>query len=195
MKLGGKIDKDVIIRTVAQLESYAELKLHSARSLPGMIITMTLGLPAEPAEQTVNALFVNPPKPVDMRPPSAGRSRTPNTAARPRPPSNGARPQATAPRGPSADRERSKSPRRGQQPVARGRSTEKKSSSYSAEIELDPALECLQFYSRYSTSPNEVRKQSVPGIFRRPLTPKSKQHMKKTYFFATSGDTRFKDVR
>jgi hypothetical protein len=69
------------------------------------------------------------------------------------------------------------------------------SSSYSAEIELDPALECLQYYSRYSTSPNEVRKQSVPGIFRRALTPKSKEHMKKTYFYATSGDTKFKDVR
>jgi hypothetical protein len=203
VKLGGKIDKDVIIRTVSQLESYAELKLHSARTLPGIIITTTLGLPAGPAEQTVNALFVNPPKPVDMRSPSTGRPRTPSTAARPRPPSNGARPQTTAPRGPSADkqhpnRRQSQSPRRGQQPVARGRSPGKvssSSSSYSAEIELDPALECLQYYSRYSTSPNEVRKQSVPGIFRRPLTPKSKEHMKKTYFYATSGDTRFKDVR
>jgi len=129
-----------------------------------------------------------------MRQPSAGRSRTPNTAARPRPPSNGPRPQTTTFRGSSANRERSKSPRN-QQPAARGRSTEKKTSSYSAEVELDPALECLQFYSRYSKSPNDVRKQSVPGIFRRPLTPKSKEHLKKTYFFATSGETRFKDVR
>ena len=40
-----------------------------------------------------------------------------------------------------------------------------------------------------------VRKQSVPGIFCRPLTPRSKSHLKKTYFYSTSGDSKFKDVR
>ena len=60
---------------------------------------------------------------------------------------------------------------------------------------MDPALECLQYYTRYSTSPNQIRKQSVPGIFRRPLTPKSKSHLQTTYFYSTSGDTKFKDVR
>jgi hypothetical protein len=52
----------------------------------------------------------------------------------------------------------------------------------------------LQYYSRYLTSPSPVRKQSVPGIFRRALTPKSKEHLKKTYFYSTSGDTKFQDV-
>jgi hypothetical protein len=56
-------------------------------------------------------------------------------------------------------------------------------------------MECLQYYSRYSQSPNSVRKQSIPEIFRRPLTPKSKAHMKDYYFYSTSGDGKFKDVR
>ena len=85
IKLGGKIDKDIIIRTVSQLESYAELKLHSPRTLPGSLITTTLGLPVGTIEQTVNAHFVNPPKPVDLRSsprsPSTGRPRTPSNAA------------------------------------------------------------------------------------------------------------------
>ena len=41
IKSGGKITKDVIIRTVAQLESFADLKLHSPRTLPGNVITTT----------------------------------------------------------------------------------------------------------------------------------------------------------
>ena len=43
IKLGGPIDKEIIIRTVSQLESYAELKLHSPRTLPGSLITTTSG--------------------------------------------------------------------------------------------------------------------------------------------------------
>lgn len=52
LKTGGVIDKDTIIRTVGQLEGYAELKLHSPRTIPGSLITTTLGLPVESAEQT-----------------------------------------------------------------------------------------------------------------------------------------------
>ena len=213
MKLGGPIDKDIIIRTVSQLESYAELKLHSPRTLPGTLITTTLGLPVGTIEQNVNAHFVNPSRPVDLRssttPPS--RPRNPSNGARansrgPRSPSvnrNGARANSRGPRGSSVDkqylqRRQSQSPRRTNQQDPRGRSPEKSSSSsnaHSADIELDPALESLQYYSRFSTSPNHVRKQSVPGIFRRALTPKSKAHLKETYFYTTSGDTKFKDVR
>ena len=198
IKLGGPIDKDIIIRTVSQLESYAELKLHSPRTLPGSLITTTLGLPVGTIEQNVNAHFANPPKPVDLR-----SSTLPPSNGRPRNPSNGARDNSKGPRGSSVDkqhlqRQQSKSPRRSNQQEQRGRSPEKSSSSsnaHSAEIELDPALESLQFYSRYSTSPNMVRKKSVPGIFRRALTPRSKAHLKTTYFYSTSGDTKFKDVR
>ena len=83
----------------------------------------------------------------------------------------------------------------------RGRSPAKKAPekssarAYSTETEIDSEMDCLQYYSRYSQSPNPVRKQSMPSIFRRPLTPRSQEHLKKTYFFETSGAKRFSDVR
>ena len=139
-------------------------------------------------------------------PPSKNRSSSDGArtnSRNPRSPSvnrNGARVNSKGSRGNSVDkqhlqRRQSKSPRRDNQQKQRGRSTEKYSPSYAAEVEMDPALECLQYYTRYSTSPNQIRKQSVPGIFRRPLTPKSKSHLQTTYFYSTSGDTKFKDVR
>ena len=209
-KMGGPITKDIIIRIVSQLEAFAELKLHSPRTLPGTLITTTLGLPVSAVEQNVNAYFVNPPKPVDLRsstvPPSKHRSSSNGASTNYRPsrsPSgsrNGTRVNSKGPRGSSGDkqnpqRQQSKSPRRVNQQSPRGRSTEKSSPSYAAEVEMDPALECLQYYSRYSQSPNSVRKQSIPGIFRRPLTPNSKAHLKTNYFYSTSGDGKFKDVR
>ena len=80
MKIGGTIDKEIIIRTVSQLEAHAELKLHSPRTLPGSLITTTLNLPIGQSEQTVVAHFANPPPPVDLKrpsspPPSNDRSR------------------------------------------------------------------------------------------------------------------------
>ena len=207
MKLGGVIDKDIIIRTVSQLESYADLKLHSPRTLPGSLITTTLGLPVGSAEQNVVAHFANPQKPVDlksstpstMKPKNSSSTRS-NSNNRANSTGNRGRSNSRPPHNPSADkqnlqRRQSKSPdpnKNGQ----RGRSAEKSKSfsAHSADT-LDEELECLQFYSRYSTSPNQVRKQSVPGIFRRSLTPRSKEHLKQTYFFQTSGDNRFKDVR
>ena len=208
MKLGGPIDKDIIIRTVSQLESYAELKLHSPRTLPGSLITTTLGLPVTAIEQNVNAHFVNPQKPKDLRssttPPPNGRPRKPSNGARApsngaRTPSTGARASSNGSRHSSKDKQNprrlSKSPRRDDQKDQRGRSPQKSFPAHSAEMELDPALESLQFYSHYSTDPNPIRKQSIPGIFRRPLTPRSKEHLQETYFFSTSGDRKFEDVR
>ena len=87
---------------------------------------------------------------------------------------------------------------RGKPPSERGRSPEKKVPGPGARVysaDIDPELECLQFYSRYSQSPNEVRKKSIPSIFRRPLTPRSHDHLKKNYFMNTTGDSKFKDVR
>ena len=208
---GIAIDKDTIIRTVSQLEAYADLKLQTVRTLPGTLITTTLGLPIQPMENDINAHFVNPPKPVDIRPSarpsSTGRPRTPNNSSR-NASSNrsnsgsrntsASRSTSKTPRHPSAPRQQaprsqSKSPRRDYQKDQRGRSPEKSANVHLAE--MDPELECLQYYSRYSTSSNEQRKQSIPTIFRRALTPKTKAHLQTTYFFSTSGDSRFKDVR
>jgi hypothetical protein len=197
IKLGGKIDKDIIIRTVSQLESYAELKLYSPRMLPGSLITTTLGLPVGTIEQTVNAHFVNPPKPVDFHWETSDSQQCCQTwdSQQCCPFPDHSSPWLFCRQTAFSTSTESNS---GKQQEQRGRSPEKSSSSstaHSANIELDPALECLQYYSRYSTSPNPVRKQFVPGIFRRALTPKSKEHLKTTYFYSTSGDTKFKDVR
>ena len=91
-------------------------------------------------------------------------------------------------------------PNRGKPPGERGRSPEKKvpenrPSARAYSTDIDPELECLQFYSRYSQSPNEVRKKSILSIFRRTLTPRSHEHLKKNYFMSTTGDSKFKDVR
>ena len=66
-KSGGTVDKETIIRTITHLESYPELKLHTARSLPGSLITTTLNLPVGQAEQNISANFLNPPPPVDLQ--------------------------------------------------------------------------------------------------------------------------------
>ena len=119
IKLGGPIDKDIIIRTVSQLESYAELKLHSSTTLPGSLITTTFGLPVGSIEQNVNTHFANPPQPMELRsstrPPSNGRPRNPSNGSRTT--SNGPRPNSNGPRSSSRNqqhpqRQQSKSPRR-----------------------------------------------------------------------------------
>ena len=96
-------------------------------------------------------------------------------------------------------RKPSPSPNRGKPNGERGRSPAKKTPegatarAYSSE--LDPEIDALQYYSRYSQSPNEIRMKSIPSIFRRPFTPRSHEHVKKNYFMNTTGDARFKDVR
>ena len=204
MKLGGVIDKEVIIRTVTQLESYAELKLHSPRTLPGSLITTTLGLPVSSVEQTIVANYANPQKPVDLKNSSSSTKPQQNSSVirsasnhRANPARNGSRSNSRPLSNPPAEnskRRQSKSPFNDKN-NQRGRSVEKEKLFSANSAEIDEDIECLQYYSRYSQSPNQVRKQSVPGIFRRPLTPKSKEHLKQNYFFKTSGDTKFQDVR
>ena len=200
-KIGGKIDKEIIIRTVTQLESYADLKLHSPRTLPGTLITTTLGLPAGPDEQTILANYINPQKPVDIKKTSTKKNSSsnsrPNSNNRAKSASKNSRSRPSS-RNTSSDRvpnrNQSTSPNNGHINSQRGRGVDKTFPVNSADT-MDDEMECLQYYSRYSKSPNEVRKKSIPSIFRRPLTPRSKEHLKKNYFFTTSGDTKFQDVR
>ena len=63
VKIGGPIDKEIILRTVARLESHSDLKLQTPKTLPGTLITTTLGLPVNSIEHNINAHFVNPQNP------------------------------------------------------------------------------------------------------------------------------------
>ena len=180
IKVGGQIDKDIIIKTVSQLESYADLKLHSPRTLPGSLITTTLGLPVSSTEQNVNAHFANPLPPQDLRSSarssSNGRPRIPSYGSRP--PSTGPRTSSNGPRTPSngprsssgskhqSQRQQSKSPRRANHKnEQRGCSNVRSSSSsnaHSADISINPDYESLRFSSHYSNSHTPARKQHVP---------------------------------
>ena len=203
LKTGGIIDKEAIIRTVAQLESYAELKLHSPRTIPGSLITTTLGLPVESAEQTIVANYVNPQQPSNLKkpPPSKVQSSNKNHSSsnnrdnQPRQRSANSNSKSRNPSAENIKRSQSRSPNNNKN-NNRGRSVDKsKTISAKSADTLDDEMDCLQYYSRHSTSPNVVRKQSIPGIFRRSLTPKSKDHLQQTYFYNTSGDSKFSDVR
>ena len=79
---------------------------------------------------------------------------------------------------------------RGRHPTPSTKSESRPSSFQSYVSELDT----LAFYTIHSKSPNFKRKQSLPTIFRRPMTPKTYQHLKNNYFFKTSGGSRFSDV-
>ena len=79
---------------------------------------------------------------------------------------------------------------------SRGRSSERrkpKESKGSRSSSLCAEIEACQYYSVHSQSPNR-RKVSIPSVFRRPLTPRSFNHMKGNYFLDTSG-AKYKDVR
>ena len=108
--------------------------------MPGTLIATTLGLPVSAVEQNVNAHFVNPPRPVDLRsstvPPSKPRSSSDGACTNsrsPRSPSvnqNGTRANSKGSRGNSVDKlylqhRQSKSPSRVNQQEQRGRSSER----------------------------------------------------------------------
>jgi hypothetical protein len=189
-KMGGEITKESIIRVITQLEIHPDLRLHSSRQLPGSLITTTLNLPLGESDVNINAHFTNPAPPVDL---IKAKTQTPARSL------SGSRARSTSGKNDKNQfRKPSKSPNRGKK-EERGRSPDKRaperSSTRAYSVETDSEMDCLQYYSRYSQSPNPVRKQSMPSIFRRPLTPRSQEHLKKTYFFETSGAKRFKDVR
>jgi hypothetical protein len=54
-------------------------------------------------------------------------------------------------------------------------------------------IEAMQFHSIHSTE-NDRRKKSMAGVFRRPLTPNTYQHLKNNFFMKTANPERFKDV-
>ena len=131
---------------------------------------------------------------------------TPNLEENPKPPTNPPRngtPTATTPRSSSASSagtrtpcQQSKSPGPHRQ-NSRGRPRSKtptNTSSRSNSQAYIAELDTLAYYSIHSKSPNFKRKASLPTIFRRPLTPRTYNHLQKTYFFKTSGAERFKDV-
>ena len=188
-KMGGEVNKETIIRVITQLENHPELRLNNSRQLPGSLITTTLNLPLGESDVNINAHFTNPAPPVDLTKSPPGRSQS--------------GPRARSKSGNTEKnnqfRKPSPSPNRGKPSGDRGRSPGKKvpekPSARAYSTDIDSELDCLQYYSRYSQSPNEVRKQSIPSIFRRPLTPRSHDHLKKNYFMSTSGDKRFSDVR
>ena len=55
VKMGNNISKEDIIKTVTKLETYVELKLDSAKSLPSAIIDTTLNLPPGSEEHYLDA--------------------------------------------------------------------------------------------------------------------------------------------
>ena len=178
---------------ITQLEIHPDLRLHSSCQLPGSLITTTLNLPLGESDVSINAHFTNPAPPVDLtkaKTQTTGRSQSGPRARS----TSGKNDKNNQFRKPSKSPHREKNNERGRSPAKK--SPEKSSAiAYSAETEIDSEMDCLQYYSRYSQSPNPVRKQSMPSIFRRPLTPRSQEHLKKTYFFETSGAKRFSDVR
>ena len=188
-KMGGEISKESIIRVITQLEIHPDLRLHSARQLPGSLITTTLNLPLGEGDVNINAHFTNPAPPVDLVKKTQSPARTLSGS---RVPSTSGRRDKSQPRAPSKSPNRGKKEERGRSP---NKKTPEKQSTRAYSVEMDGEMDCLQYYSYYSQSPNPVRKQSMPSIFRRPLTPRSQDHLKKTYFFDTSGSKRFQDVR
>ena len=218
-RLGGIIDKDAIIRTVTNLETFTDLQLTSSRHLPAHMISTTLNLPPSTEPEVTLAAHSalenshsksSLPYPPRTPPPRADSGdkkphyRTQSGTRSPGPPrpNSGARLPSRSrsnSKTPYPGRSQSKSPTPNDPNKQRGRSSDKKfppapksrtaSAAYIAEIET------LQYYSILSKSPNIKRKASMPTIFRRPMTPNTYSHLKSNYFFKTSGGDRFKDVK
>jgi hypothetical protein len=77
-----------------------------------------------------------------------------------------------------------------------GRSVEKitpAARSPSSDSSALQQIEAMQFHSIHS-SENDRRKKSMAGVFRRPLTPNTYQHLKNNFFMKTANPERFKDV-
>ena len=228
---GAEITKDAILRTIAHLETFDDLKVTSTRSLPGFLVTTSLGLPPEETTHSVGAFIAAPPpnlppntapstapsspftpvspgtklKPGIHRPTSRTTSKTPSTSRGTTPKGQNIRPSSKSAQGhrsSSKDKHRkpnsryqSKSPNkmnstsRGRAPTPSTKPASRSSSqAYAAE------LDTLAYYTIHSKSPNFKRKQSLPTIFKRPMTPRTYSHLKKNYFFQTSGGSKFSDV-
>ena len=212
VKLQTEITKESIIRIVTSLESHDDLRLTSSRQLPGFLITTTLNLPPGESEITLqaNAALGNTPPPKLFPPPlikpPIRPSSSSNSSSSGRPSSAG-KPPTFQQRSKSRDqnkspgRKSSPSPNRrdnrnerGRSPGVKSSASNSKSSSRSNSTSAYIAeIDTLQYYSIHNQSPVTVRKQSMPSMFRRPLTPKTYSQLKGNYFFKTNPD-RFKDV-
>ena len=228
---GAEITKDAILRTIAHLETFDDLKVTSTRSLPGFLVTTSLGLPPEETTPSVGAFIAAPPTtlppntapstaasspftpvspgtkqaPGAHRPASRTSSKTPSTSRGSTPKGQNQRSSSKSSqshRSSSKDKQRkpnsryqSKSPNK-KNGNSRGRpttpSTQPKSRTSSQAYAAE--LETLAYHTIHSKSPNFKRKQSLPTIFKRPMTPRTYSHLQKNYFFQTSGGTKFADV-
>jgi hypothetical protein len=211
VKLQTEITKESIIRIVTSLESHDDLRLTSSRQLPGFLITTTLNLPPGESEITLqaNAALGNnsPPKlfPPPLTKPPTRPSSSSNSSSSGRPSSAGKSPtfqqrSKSRDQNKSPGRKSSKSPNRnnrddrGRSPSVKPQASSSRSASRSNSTAAYIAeIDTLQYYSIHNKSPVTVRKQSMPSMFRRPLTPKTYSQLKGNYFFKTNPD-RFKDV-
>jgi hypothetical protein len=211
VKLQTEITKESIIRIVTSLESHDDLRLTSSRQLPGFLITTTLNLPPGESEITLqaNAALGNnsPPKlfPPPLTKPPTRPSSSSNSSSSGRPSSAGKSPtfqqrSKSRDKSKSPGRQSSKSPNRnnrddrGRSPSVKPQASTSRSASRSNSTAAYIAeIDTLQYYSIHNKSPVTVRKQSMPSMFRRPLTPKTYSQLKGNYFFKTNPD-RFKDV-
>jgi hypothetical protein len=209
VKLQTEVTKESIIRIVTSLESHDDLRLTSSRQLPGFLITTTLNLPPQETEVTLQANAATgsttTPKPFPLPPPKPP-SRSPstsNTSASGRSPSVG-KPQTFQQRSKSRDKDKSQVRRTSQSPNRNNRDDRGRTPSVRPQPSRSPSrsnstsayiaeIDTLQYYTIHSKSPATIRKQSMPSMFRRPLTPKTYSQLKGNYFFSTKPD-RFKDV-
>ena len=223
-KTNAPITTQEIIRIVTHLEQFPDLQLQSTRNLPHFLVTTSLSLPPDESPVETLAHFATPCNDTHPITPSTGPGsdhgknpfRNPpknnnKPGGKPQPPygnsrsntpsntSNGTRtprPSSTSSGGSRTPRPQSKSPGPNRQ-ESRGRNRSKtpvKSASRSNSQSYVAELETLSFYSIHSKSPNFKRKSSLPTIFRRPLTPRTYNHLQKTYFYNTSGADKFKNV-
>ena len=184
--LGGTITLEKLIQYVTDLEIHEQYKNTQPRSLPSQLISTTLNLPPGTADITLNAHVATPtptlPKPEQERPRNRSHSASDKknfdrSASRGRDQSS--RRQSSQSRGNSRNRQDS-----------RGRSNERKKleeSKGSRSSSLCAEIEACQYYSVHSQSPNQ-RKVSIPSVFRRPLTPRSFNHMKGNYFLTANSN-------
>ena len=176
-KMGTKITRDSIIKVVSKLETNPELQLTQPRNLPPFLAT-TLNLPHYMEEVNTAVHLVdttNTPKSTKYT--SLPRSKDKTTKRNGRTPSpslaNGTR-RNTSDR--TQPRLTSKSPNKHESYDIhnRGRS----------DIPKSEQLRSVQYPSIFSKNTTQ-RKQSLPTLFSRPLTPNTDKVLSQVYFITT----------
>ena len=185
-KMGTTITKDSIIKVVSKLETNPELQLTQPKNLPPFLAT-TLNLPHYMEEVNTAVHLVdttNTPKSTkySSRPQSKDKNTQRNGRTPPPSPANGTR-RNTSDR--TQPRRTSKSPNKHESYDVhnRGRS----------DIPKSEQLRSVQYPSIFSKNTTQ-RKQSLPTLFSRPLTPNTDKLLSQVYFITTLSPSKFKDV-